>query len=565
LASTKTLENLGIAVLSAGLTAGVTDALHIPQSSTQATTMQQIERQAIQSTVGLTTNLLTGQKLEDALLQAAKSTAAGVVSGVASRSIGDAYTKHDINFIGHKFLHALVGGATGALLSDDPLSGAASGAFGAVTAEMIGELVLMNSHNTAGKIIDKLVEDNIPITPDAIQQAVAQEVFSNTNFIKLLTSGMALLTGQDVSISNFTACSALDNNLSKMASSIIEKEAYSILENQGASFNDFSLLEVNSSSLASHSRRNLSEKELQELGKPDASLPSPEDIETARKILEIEGLGITPSDLDQETLKAFSSILRNASLLDIFREDPTALYKYLSKVHLESYAKGQGINPIGIKTPSKTTLPVEEITVRHAREGDIKNKGTDRTSWTTDADIAVNRAKKDGASREQVVVTSEEKLKAGGVETKNTSKLLEEAEKFGSVVGSDHKGVSAANHHYPDKKEVQTVGGVANEATRKLRFFEGRGPLVTKTANVVLPTAGKVLGGVGMVATLTQDSPANTVVTDPFDPHYTDQIFRDAAWLVEKLILSFGGTITYVNPITNEKQVVHGKPFWEGK
>lgn len=233
LASTKTLENLGIAMLTAGVTAGVTDALHIPQSSAQATTLQQIERQAVQSTVGLTANLATGQNLEQALLQAARSTAAGVVSGVASRSIGEAYTKHDVDFIGHKFLHALVGGATGALLSDDPLKGAVSGAVGAVTAEMIGELVLMNTHKTAGKIIDKLAEDNTLITPEAIQHAVNEELTSNTNFIKLLTSGIALLTGQDVSIANFTACSALDNNFSKMASTIIEQDAYSILETQG--------------------------------------------------------------------------------------------------------------------------------------------------------------------------------------------------------------------------------------------------------------------------------------------------------------------------------------------
>ncbi len=118
-------------------------------------------------------------------------------------------------------------------MSENPLEGAAAGAFGTVTAEMIGELVLANSHKIAGDVVDRLEDEKIPLTRENIQNAVREELTHKTDFVKLLTSGVAFMTGQDVSTANFTAATAVDHNLSQMAFQITEGEVYDILKKEG--------------------------------------------------------------------------------------------------------------------------------------------------------------------------------------------------------------------------------------------------------------------------------------------------------------------------------------------
>ena len=240
LASTRTLANLGIAMVTAGVTVGVTGALHIPPStSIAATPLDHVSRQVIQSTLSTTASIATGQKPEDALISGLKGAAVGIVGGIATSEIGQAYLHHKVDFIGHKFLHALVGAGTGAILGGDkPLQGALAGAMGAVTAEMIGELVLMDSHKIANDVVQDLDAKNVSLTPRVISTAVIDELRMRTNFVKLLTSGIALLTGQDVAIASFVANTAIDNNLSRMACELIEVQVYDILGQEGASFKD---------------------------------------------------------------------------------------------------------------------------------------------------------------------------------------------------------------------------------------------------------------------------------------------------------------------------------------
>ncbi len=306
---------------------------------------------------------------------------------------------------------------------------------------------------------------------------------------------------------------------------------------------------------------------------PSDSLPTyghfdHEDLKTIKQLLSVEDLGLTVEEIHPEALRACFTITRNAGFLEIFNEDPQLMYKYLSKVHLESYAKGEGINPIGIRKRTITDMPVEEITVRHARPGDIKNKGTNRTSWTTDDIRAVEIAQSEGAGRDQVVVTSEKKLEMAGIETKDTPQLLKETADLKAKHPEFQKGIEKAEFHYTDKREMQTVGGVPNELTRSLRFYEARSPIMTDGVNKVLSATesvrgftGIALSAAGILTTMTQDSPVRTgtTVIDPFDPHYWDQ----GAFLVEKLILACGGTVYYKNMSTGETWEVIGKPFWK--
>ena len=546
LASTRTLEMIGIAMITAGATAGLSSALNVP-AATQATSIgDHAARQGIQTGVYTTSTLIQGAKPEDALKQGLKAGAIGLVSSVAAMEIGEAYRHNDVDFIGHKFLHALLGGATGAALGEKPLEGAAAGAFGAVTAEMIGELVLMNAQNIAGEVADKVVEDlnekNMPVTNDAIKKAVSDEVARKTDIIKLLTSGAALLLGQDVNIAVFTATTALDNNLTKMACSITENEVFNILRQQGA---------------ADLLPRFDTEIPLIE--------PTQEEKEVAKKILALEALGLNTDDMSPEAFEVFASLLRSAAPLEIFNEDPNLLYKYLSDVHLESYLEGEGINPAGVKKPLKGPFITEQMTVRHGRgtQESMVEAGTKRTSWTPNDVGAVDRS---AGNRNHVIVTSEEKLNRHGIETRNTEQLKKDTEIVEKNFPKKAADARNARGHFEKFKEVQTVEkGVPNEAVRKLRFYEGRAPIITNTARKVLPAIGKTLGAVGVLATMTEDSSAGTTVTNQFDPHYGEQAFNEAAQLVERLILSFGGTITYVNQITHEKTVVKGTPFWEGK
>jgi hypothetical protein len=222
LASTKTLEGLAISMLTAGVTAGFSDVLTIPSATHSTSALHHIERQVLQSTVSTTAGIAQGLKPEEAALRGLKGAAVGAFAAIVATEIGEAYRNHDVDFFGHKVLHALVGGASGALIGEKLVEGALAGAFGAVSAEMLGELVLMNCNTIAEDVVEDLQKKGVSATQENIQAAVREEITMKANFIKLMTSGLALITGQDVSLSVFTASNALDNNFINMACSITE-------------------------------------------------------------------------------------------------------------------------------------------------------------------------------------------------------------------------------------------------------------------------------------------------------------------------------------------------------
>jgi len=353
LASTKTLENLGVAMLTAGATAGISSALHIPSASQAKNVGDHLARQVVQSSVSTTAAIAQGRKADEALVQGLKGAAAGAIASLATTEIGQAYLHHDVDFIGHKFLHGLVGGATGALMSDNPLEGAASGAFGAVTAEMIGELVLMNCHKIAGDIAQDLQEKNIPLTQDNIQNAVQQEIEGKTNFIKLMTSGFALLAGQDVSIATFSATIALDNNLSQMACKLTEFELDDILSSQSGDFVDVPAVPGDGQTVSHYelSKREeaseISEQKRREMEKID---PPFEDGDLAYEVLEA---GVTAG------ASMGAKVLRNAAIT-AGKFAKSAITKAATEVEKKLAGKAvQEAEVVGEKVAQRTFKPSE--------------------------------------------------------------------------------------------------------------------------------------------------------------------------------------------------------------
>ena len=90
---------------------------------------------------------IVGQDLDDALKDAVRSAAVDAIGGWAAYEIGQGYHKEMLDVVTHKVLHAMAGGATGALFNpSDPLKGAMSGAAANFMAETMAEMIGQDSN-----------------------------------------------------------------------------------------------------------------------------------------------------------------------------------------------------------------------------------------------------------------------------------------------------------------------------------------------------------------------------------------------------------------------------------
>jgi len=104
--------------------------LNINTDITKMTTSDIIGKSVIDST---TQTAISGGSFKDNLLMNTVNNTQAKVSNI----IGDSYLDGDINYVGHKFSHAITGAISAELRGEDGVSGA----LGAVTGEIIGEAV----------------------------------------------------------------------------------------------------------------------------------------------------------------------------------------------------------------------------------------------------------------------------------------------------------------------------------------------------------------------------------------------------------------------------------------
>ena len=131
----------------------------------------------------------------------------------------------DLDYLTHKLLHAIVGGASGALRNpDDPGAGAASGAVGAVAAEVIAEALTPSLVERTEKIEaamqERMSSAQSPLSEEEknklraeVAETLNKELIDNIQFkSRMLTALGTSLVGLNPETADVSAATALENN-----------------------------------------------------------------------------------------------------------------------------------------------------------------------------------------------------------------------------------------------------------------------------------------------------------------------------------------------------------------
>lgn len=209
LACTDTLKSIGISVLSAGLTASLSDTFNIPTDPKGF--VDHLHTSSMNAGIKMTTGMaIQGQKFETAFKDAIKGLAIDTFSATFANDIKKLYEKEgNLNFLTHKIAHGVLGGATGFAL--DGKSGICSGALGGMVAEAVAEFSIDREKVKQDVILDHEQEGR-PLTDASFNEGYKKKLRPQTDLIRLLTSTTSMFAGLDPSITNYAATNAIENN-----------------------------------------------------------------------------------------------------------------------------------------------------------------------------------------------------------------------------------------------------------------------------------------------------------------------------------------------------------------
>jgi hypothetical protein len=220
--SEKALRSLAVTVAAAGLMQHIGNtydlarptAEQVQTLSTGQLLTQHFKYNLLNAGVSTTLNAtIGGQKLDEALKCGLKGAVVSTVGGLAANQIGLVYKAGDLNAVTHKLIHGLVGGATGAVLGDDPLKGAVAGATGAMLAEMVMEAMMPDPQATVTEMVGQANQEGRSFDFEEFKDLLTKQ----TNIAKLAVALSALVLEQDVNVAVNTATNAVGNNWVQIA------------------------------------------------------------------------------------------------------------------------------------------------------------------------------------------------------------------------------------------------------------------------------------------------------------------------------------------------------------
>lgn len=223
------LKSMVFNMASAGLCSKLGQLLELDLRPGIKPLLDHAKEQALRGTVDtLLTLSLTDTPVNVAITKNMTHIPIKAVAAYAANQISLAYLNGELDSISHKFAHDVVGGISG--LSYDPSTrGFLAGATGAITAELVGDLLMSEASGVADAAITKLKSTNQPVTLENIPAAIHEEVHRRTDLAKLVAGGVAVLTKQDPAIAIATATNATDNDLTVRASLYAMSEVLAVL------------------------------------------------------------------------------------------------------------------------------------------------------------------------------------------------------------------------------------------------------------------------------------------------------------------------------------------------
>jgi hypothetical protein len=155
-------------MVTAGLVGELSTQLKINPSDKTFSAFAQREtlRSAVNTVIAVTVDQ---QNLSKALLQGATSAVLNTVSAYGASKIGDLQKSKDVNWLGHKALHGMLGATTGYVVGHE--KGALSGALGAVIGETTAEL-------TGSKLVGDLTAVSVAMMAD-LDPSIAYRTSNN--------------------------------------------------------------------------------------------------------------------------------------------------------------------------------------------------------------------------------------------------------------------------------------------------------------------------------------------------------------------------------------------------
>ena len=141
-----------------------------------------------------------------ALRQGLLSAGVNTLSGWGASEIG--LKRASLDYVSHKALHGVVGGLKAKLLGKD----VASGAAGAMLAEVLGEALVVDANTRLPELYAQAAQKGA-VDREAIEKQYASEVEFRLDLARVFTAGAALLGGLEVETAYDTADNALKHNL----------------------------------------------------------------------------------------------------------------------------------------------------------------------------------------------------------------------------------------------------------------------------------------------------------------------------------------------------------------
>lgn len=206
LVSSDSLKSIALTAITYGVTDGYLQAKNIPVQVLNRSFAQNLQVAGLRATTHMVTRSALYQ--ESPFKNFAKNALDCVVQSICAemaKSVGG--NRANLDYMSHKFLHAMIGAFGGV---SNGVQGIASGAAGAMMAEIAVE-ALINIKDTVGKVHEKHPE----ISKDDVRawkQAIRSETSFEQNLAKFIAAVGTGIFGANVDIAHRTATNAIENN-----------------------------------------------------------------------------------------------------------------------------------------------------------------------------------------------------------------------------------------------------------------------------------------------------------------------------------------------------------------
>lgn len=207
--SAQYLKSLACTAASAGLCAQLGSMLDIDIKHGAKSLPAHLQEQALRTTVDTFLNIsINNASIDDILGVSLKHITIKSVAAYLSNQLSTMY----LDVISNTAAQTVIGGATGFAM-DPTRKGFVSGATGALTAEIVGNIIIADSHAIIDAALTNLNKGNLPLTEANIKRAIAQEMHQKIKWAKVAAAGVAAITKQNTNIAIATATNAVDNDV----------------------------------------------------------------------------------------------------------------------------------------------------------------------------------------------------------------------------------------------------------------------------------------------------------------------------------------------------------------